>query len=147
MKAILIAILAIAIAASESGCVGVRNVNEQDYAKLIDFGQDGVVVLISKREWEGFWGPEGYIGLVKRQYRAGLHGMGPVFVNPRFQDNPPDIHCIGTVTLDREHEKVIIDMRRILSKPGEPERTRPHPANGAYRIESTRRADPDEHPF
>jgi hypothetical protein len=107
---------------------------------LIVFGPGKVDVLITHRAWGGFWGPEGYIGYEQRHYRAGLRGIGPTFTNPSFQDNPPDIRCAGTITLDHEHNQVVIKMRRITSRSGEPERSKPHPASGAYIIQSTRQA-------
>ena len=83
-------------------------------------------------------GPDGYTGHHKVTYWAALAGSGPTFVNPHFADVPQEYHCIGAINVDLDHKLVSIDMRRIVSKPGEPEETRPHPANGVHRIEKIR---------
>lgn len=132
------AMLAVAAICLLPGCVGTRDNEQHDHADIVDYGSRGIDVEITKRMWDGFWGAEGYIGYKNEHYKAGLQGDGPVFINPPFQDNPPDIYCIGTITVDRQHGKVTVNMRRIVSKPGERQRTQPHPANGTYPIESTR---------
>jgi hypothetical protein len=68
-----------------------------------------------------------------------------VFIDPKFQDNPGHFSCVGTITLDREHKRVSVNMRRIVSGPGKPVRTKAHPANGTYPIESVTPAKPDLH--
>ena|SRR5882757_570438 len=127
-----------------TGCAGSREPNNRDHAELVEHPSGKIEVVITKWQWEGFWGSEGYIGSRPNHYSAILSGNGPVFNNPSFIDNPPTIRCVGTITLDREHKKVIVNMRRITSKPGESERTKPHPANGTYPIESTRNAKAGE---
>ncbi len=36
--------------------------------------------------------------------------------------------------IDKKNKKVIVDLQRIVSKPGEPEKLEPSPANGTYPI-------------
>src|SRR6266487_437349 len=135
--------LAIAVLFVLTGCASSRSENSRNHIDLIEYAPGKIDVRITRRQWGGFWGPEGYIGYEKEHYRAGLRGSGRTFTNPEFQDNPPG-RCIGTITLDREHNKVIVNMWRVVSKPGEPLRTKAHPANGTYPIASTRKATPGE---
>jgi len=123
-----------------TGCTGTGNPKPHDYADLIVYGPEKMDVLITHQQWGGIWGPEGYIGYEQGHYRAALRGPGPTFIDPKFQDNPPSTACVGSITLDREHKRLAIDMRRIVSRPGEPQRTKAHPASGTYVIESTRHA-------
>jgi hypothetical protein len=134
-------ILAIAALTLLTGCVG-PSPQERNHVDLVEYESGKVDVLITRRLWDGFWGSDGYIGYRPNHFRAGLRGNGPTYTNPIFQDTEPSINCIGSITLDREHNKVIVDMRRIVSKLGQPEQTRRHPANGTYSIESTREAMP-----
>lgn len=90
---------------------------------------------INCHQWDGFWGPEGYTGYRYLTYWATLDGTGPVFHNPHFEDMPPDFRCIGDIILDMEHHEVTLRMRRIISKPGESQRTVRHPANGTYHFD------------
>jgi len=93
---------------------------------------------IAIERWEG-WGPEGYAGYHSSSYWAALEGDGPIFVNPRLVGGAGD-RCIGTITLDKEHNDVTINMMRIVSAPGGPLRTTPHPANGTHKIDLVRKA-------
>lgn len=144
MQKLSLLIAVIAIHCLFVGCAGrgVRNADYQDHVDLIEYETGKIDVLITKRLWRGFLGPEGYMGYLPEHFRAGLRGNGPTFVNPLFEDNPPDIHCVGTISLDREHNQVIVKLRRIVSREGETERTVPHPANGIYIIQTTRKARP-----
>jgi hypothetical protein len=125
------------------GCASNDKQEAHDYADLIVYGPEKVVVRFKHRYWAGFWGPEGYIGYRYSEYRAWLRGTGPSFRNPEFHDDPPG-QCIGTITLDREHNRALMDMRRVTSQPEKPERTKRHPANGTYIIRSIRQAKGDE---
>src|SRR5260221_13589992 len=73
---------------------------ECDHAILFESGPGKLLLAVSRTQWEGFWGPEGYIGNQQTGYWAALEGGGPVFINPHFQDNPSTFHCVGTITLD-----------------------------------------------
>jgi hypothetical protein len=126
------------------GCSGPVDNNICTDADIIEHGPDQIEIRFCKRSWGGVVGPHGYVGFITTGYGAALEGKGPIFVNPKFQDNPPDSRCIGIITLDRIHNRVIVDMQRIMSKPGEPEQTKPHPANGTYVVKSVRKAMPDE---
>ena len=97
------------------------------------------MLAVARREWVGIWGPEGWVGYRNEGYWITLNGKGPVFTNPDFYDDPPEYHCIGEVTLDLEHKRVTLAMRRVVSKPGQAVRTRRHPANGTYEIESVKK--------
>jgi hypothetical protein len=69
-------------------------------------------------------------------YWMNLTGDGPVYNDQAIhEDNgyPPLCH-LGTITIDKKNKKVIIDLQRIISKPGEPVKTEPSPANGTYPI-------------
>ena len=72
-------------------------------------------------------------------YGVALIGNGPVYIDPPFVGDFP-FRCVGSVILDCEHNRVTMNMRRIVSKPGTPERTKPQPANGIYPIVSVRQA-------
>jgi hypothetical protein len=113
-----------------SGCA----TKHPDDIRLIERGAGVSTLNINRARWEGFLGPDGNPGYVYWTYYATLDGDGPIYVNPPFQDMPSDFKCIGTITLDREHKLVTVNMRRIISAPGQPVRTRSHPANGTYKI-------------
>jgi hypothetical protein len=144
MKQFSILTAATAIICLLPGCAGTRDNSNHEHADLIVYGPGHVDIEITKRSWAGFWGPEGYVGYQDEHYAAGLRGSGPAFVNPTFIDNPPSFRCVGTIILDREHNKIVVDMRRIVSKSGEPEKAKPHPANGTYLIKTMREARPGE---
>jgi hypothetical protein len=144
MKALPQIALVSAMAMLLFGCASSRNSDPQDHCTLIESGPEKLLLAVNPREWGGFWGIHGYIGYEHIGYWAALAGPGPEFINPHFQDNPASFRCIGTITLDREHNKVTLNMRRIVSEAGSPQRTKPHPANGTYSIELIRKAKPDE---
>ena len=127
-----------------SACMSGKPNATNRYVDLVDRGLAGLDVLITREEWGGFWGPEGYIGFQTRDYRANLVGNGPVYTNPWFADDPPSIRCVGTITIDRERGVVMVNMRRVVSNTGERERTKAHPANGTYLIRSTRKGKDDK---
>jgi hypothetical protein len=120
--------------------VGCASTEHQDHVTLIEVGPDKQLLLVTKRYWAGLWGPEGYIGHENATYWIALSGPGPTFVNPHFEGSRFGAGCIGTVVLDREHHRVSLDMRRVISKDGTVNRTKPHPINGAYAIDSVRKA-------
>jgi hypothetical protein len=118
-----------------AGCAGDRTADGAFHVTLVKKGPGKMTLEITRHEQVIVTGPDGYMGSRKVTYWAALAGDGPTFVNPHFADSPTEYHCIGSITLDTSHELVSIDMRRIVSKPGEPEETAPHPANGVYHIE------------
>jgi len=136
-------ILSVLILTLMVGCVAPSHPKARNGAVLIEQGPGEIELRFWKRSWGGIFGVHGYVGYVTHSYAAALEGSGPIFTNPRFQDNP-GFHCLGTIVLDREHNQVTINMRRIVSMQGEPERAKPHPANGTYTIESVRKAKADE---
>lgn len=127
-----------------TGCVGASNRHVCDGAQLIEHGAAGTELRFCHRYWGGILGPHGYVGYQTTGFGAALEGVGPTFTNPRFQDNPPDFQCVGSITLDLEHNRVVVAMWRVIPVPGKPDRKKAHPANGTYRIESVRKAMPDE---
>ena len=114
-----------------SGCA----TKHPDNVRLLETQPGRMLLDINKSRWEGFVGPDGNPGYMYRVYCATLEGDGPTFINPPFEDSPSDFKCVGTITLDRAHKLVTVDMRRITSAPGQPQQTRPHPANGTYKID------------
>lgn len=122
-----------------AGCVNSFDNNTGQGATLVIHGSGEIELAFCKRSWQGMVTPHGFGGYEYIVYKAALIGEGPIFSDPPFQDNPPDFHCFGTITLDREHREVTVNMRRGLSKKGE--KTRPHPANGTYRVTSERDAN------
>jgi hypothetical protein len=128
-----------------AACVGTQPTADNDHAELVEFGADKVEVKIETKEWGGIFGIHGFVGYQHEEYVATLVGKGPMFTNPEFLDNPPTNRCIGTITLDRQHSRVTVNMWRIISEPGEPEKTELHPANGTYPIQSIRQASPLEY--
>lgn len=136
MKTILILMVAMGLA----GCRA-RQMPDQDYhVVMLRHGPGKVVLEITRHTPQMVGGEEGYKIQKRVTYKAALAGNGPTFENPHFADNPPEYHCVGTISLDLEHDMVRIEMRRIVSKPGEPEETEPHPANGMYQIEKIKKA-------
>ncbi|HVV71338.1 MAG TPA: hypothetical protein VHI52_07545 [Verrucomicrobiae bacterium] len=114
------------------------------HVTLIQVSDNRSLLSIAIGERVGIWGPEGYVRSRTAGFWAALEGAGPVYINPHFQDDSSDFPCIGSITVDRDHNKVTLDMHRVLSKPGEATRTKPHPANGTYGIEAIRKARPEE---
>jgi hypothetical protein len=106
-----------------------------DHVELLESGPGEFSLAICKQQWGGLFGPEGFVGYQTWTYWAILKGEGPIFVNPKFTDMPSDYQCIGTITLDKAHNVVIVKMSRIVSSPGSPLQTKPHPANGTYKID------------
>jgi hypothetical protein len=69
-------------------------------------------------------------------YWVNLTGEGPVYHDQAIhEDNGyPTPRQLGTISIDKKNKKVIIDLQQLVSKPGEPLKTEPSPANGTYRI-------------
>lgn len=126
------------------GCVSAKNKTQNGQVALVLFAPGKQLLSIAKREKVGIWGPEGYVGSRTAGYWAALEGDGPVFVNPHFQDDSSDLPCVGTIALDMARRTVTLDLHRVVSRPGEAKRTKPHPANGMYHIETVRDARPGE---
>jgi hypothetical protein len=129
MRTILILIAGIFLA----GCAVPKD--NDFHVELVRQGPKKSMLEISRREPVDVADTNGYTAFHKVTYWAALAGEGPTFVNPHFSDVPEEYHCIGSISLDLAHEVVNIDMQRIVSKPGEPEETKPHPANGFHRLE------------
>ncbi len=142
MRQLMISLVLVSMASV--GCLSSKDSKQREQVVLIRKAPGKQLLSIAKRERVGIWGPDGYVGYRTAGYWAALDGNCPTFVNPHFQDDSSDFRCIGTITIDTEHRKVTIQMRRVLSMPGEPERIQPHPANGTYSIETIRDARPEE---
>ena len=127
-----------------TGCIGSSANNVCDGVQLIEHGAIGIELRFCHRYWGGIMGPHGYVGYQTSSYVAALEGVGPTFINPRFQDNPPDFRCVGSITLDRKNNRVVVAMWRVITAPGKPDQKKAHPANGTYNIESVRKGMPDE---
>ena len=138
MKPLVLVFLALLL--SVSGCVTSSNPYNHDRVELIEVAPEVAWLEINHIQWIGI-NMHGYDGFRTTVYWAKLVGSGPTFTNPEFKDS---FRCIGTITLDREHHRAIINMRRIRSQDGEPLRTEAHPANGTYRIELLRKYQPGD---
>lgn len=127
-----------------AGCAGYNSADNSFHVKLVRNAPEKMMLEISRQEPFAVAGSDGYVGHHKVTYWAALAGTGPTFVNPHFADSPAEYHCLGSITVDLDHSLVSINMRRIVSKPGEPEQAEPHPANGVHRIEKIRNSKHDE---
>lgn len=87
--------------------------------------------------WDPIIGPDGFGGPREGYFFwSNLAGEGPVYRDPELHENGllhPYRHR-GTITIDKKDMKVIIDLQRVVSKTGEPERLEPSPANGTYPV-------------
>jgi len=110
----------------------------EKYAEM-KVGDNGrLQVLIWEDVWQGLFTSHGFGGYIHNMYYwSTLSGDGPVYVNPKLNKNglrSEQYEHRGTITVDQKDKKLIIDLQRIVSKAGEPERLEPSPANGTYRI-------------
>jgi hypothetical protein len=127
-----------------AGCAHADDLSK-NHVELFEVKSNIVILSIQHREWSGLFGPHGFGGFENVGYWATLEGAGPKFTNPKFDDNPHGIHCVGTIVLDREHNRVTIDMQRIiLSESGKTNQIKSHPANGTYRITSVKTREPEK---
>ncbi|MEJ1974202.1 MAG: hypothetical protein WDM96_17615 [Lacunisphaera sp.] len=98
----------------------------------------GTVYLeIAAKLWDPIIGPDGFGGpRTGYNYWTNLAGVGPVYRDPDLAENGrlEWSHHRGTIMIDKKNKKVIVDLQRIVSKPGEPEKLEPSPANGTYPI-------------
>ena len=108
----------------------------QKYATLENLATDKVKLEIKDTRWTPLVGPSGFGGNKESLYFwATLEGAGPVYQNPELHENGPNFYqSLGTITVDRKKGTVTIELNRVLSKAGEPQRTEPSPANGTYAI-------------
>ena len=107
--------------------------------KLIPVSEkNGTICLqISATSWYPIVGPDGFGGPREGyMYWTNLVGDGPIYRDPELNesDRLQQSNYRGTITIDKKHKKVIIDLQRIVSKPGEVEKLEPSPANGTYPI-------------
>jgi hypothetical protein len=97
-----------------------------------------VCLKIMAKLWEPLITADGGVGGPREgyEYWANLVGEGPEYRDPDLAENGhfEFSHNQGTITMDKKNNKVIIDLQRIISKPGEPLKTEPSSANGTYRI-------------
>ena len=113
--------------------------SERDEAVLIDFGAGRLLLKINKREWAGLWGPEGYVGYRYRTYYAGLEGDGPFYTDPPYEELSDYKHFVGTITIDRERNRVIVKIKRVMLG-----RETTDPGSGTYAIKTVRKPGPHE---
>lgn len=96
-----------------------------------------ICLQISATSWYPLVGPDGFGGPREGyMYWTNLSGEGPVYRDPEFNesDRLHQSNYRGTIAIDKKHNRVVIDLQRIVSKPGEPEKLEPSPANGTYPI-------------
>ena len=108
------------------------------YAELRLGSDDKTEILLRADIWRGLFTPHGFRAYdYYISYWATLHGAGPEYNNPKLNKNglsSEQFNHVGTIKLDLEKKRVIIDLQRIVSKLGEPQKTEPSPANGTYPI-------------
>lgn len=127
-----------------SGCATPKPKDVSFHVTLLRKGPGKILLELARREPITVPGPDGYTGWHKVSYWAALAGDGPTYFNPHFADVPQEYHCTGQIVLDLDHRLISVDMHRIVSKPGEPERTEPHPANGVHPIEKIKNGHPGD---
>ena len=88
-------ILICMLAMAGGGCVTEKGDASNTQCILVEKEPGKLLLGVSKREWGGLYGPEGYVGHHYVAYWAALEGAGPQYVNPHFQDNPSEFKCIG----------------------------------------------------
>lgn len=120
--------------------------NKADWFATVENGGPGKLTPVERKvgtlclkinvtEWVPLLGPDGLGGRrTGYRYWTILEGNGPVFRDPDLHqsDRLHSFNHRGTITIDEKGRKVIIDLQKIVSKPGEPERLEPSPANGSY---------------
>lgn len=118
------------------GCQTAPTESEK-YAELRDRGSDSLQVLIVADQQEGVFTVHG-LGrgnLTGLYYWVTLSGPGPTYADPKLYINSnTQFRHVGTITVDRGKRQVVIDLKRVVSKPGEPEKLELSPANGTYPI-------------
>lgn len=139
MKMLMKALTALVFVGSVCGCAS-NTTQLKKYAELRIDNNEKMQLLICYDEWLGVVTVHGYGGYAHGiDCWAALIGKGPVYVDPIFHENapiPPQTYR-GTITIDREHQQAIIDLRRVISNPGDPERLEAISANGTYPIRRT----------
>jgi hypothetical protein len=102
-----------------------------------------ICLEIQARYREPLFGVEGFGGSGEEiQYWANLEGQGPVYRDPEVYRNGGGLSWKarhrGTITVDRSKKLVVIDLNRIVSDLGEPEKLEPSGVNGSFRIREWR---------
>ena len=94
-----------------------------------------VCLKIMAKSWIPLIGPDGLGGPREGYlYWTSLVGDGPIYPDPAFNDGLNESRYVGSIAIDKQNKKVVIDLQRIISKPGETQKTEPSPANGSYAI-------------
>src|SRR2546423_15444304 len=93
-------LLALILLVVLTGCTSTAERKECKSADLVEYSPTERELRYCKRLWGGIVGPDGYVGFKSVGYLALLEGPGPVFVNPRFQDNPGDYRCTGIIQMN-----------------------------------------------
>ena len=98
-------------------------------------------IMIREDIWRGFFTINGYGGYAHNiYYWSTLVGSGPIYNNPRLiQNGDAQFTHRGTITVEVVNKTAVIELERIVSKPGETERLELSPANGTYRIKKINR--------
>jgi len=107
------------------------------YVEISQGAEGKFQVLLCTKEWLGVLTPEGYGGSARNVYYwATLQGPGPEYLNPLLHENSgaPAREHYGHIVVDRKRNQVLIDLMKVVSGVGEPERRESSPANGTYPI-------------
>jgi hypothetical protein len=96
-----------------------------------------ICLQICSTNWEPLFGPDG-LGGPREGYDVwtNLQGEGRIYRDPELHESnlARPFPARGTIRMDEAHKKVIVDLQRIISKPGEPEKLEASSANGTYPI-------------
>lgn len=123
-------------------CIGyqIQTSEPKRYVELRTDLSGRMQVLVRADVWRGIFTIHGFGGYAHNiYYWATLTGDGSYYTDPVLHQNSPiprEVHR-GTITVDRIGKRVVIDLKRVVSKPGEPEKLESSPANGTYPIKKT----------
>jgi hypothetical protein len=106
--------------------------------EIVCFGTDRRLLTITRQEWDGGFGPDGYVGYRAHNYDIKLLGLGPEFTNPWVrEDRSPSTTFSGTVALDITNMQVTLN---ILKTPFGSKRSERF-MDGTYEIDAVRDAN------
>ncbi len=124
-----------------TGCSTSRE--SKTHVELVRFGSDRRLLTIIRQEWDGAFGPHGYTGYREHYYDIKLVGNGSLFSNPAIrEDRSPSSVYHGTVALDMENMRAILNIQKI--SPDLNETNRNLSISGKYKIDSVRDATPTD---
>ena len=113
-----------------------RSDPKNKYAEIRLTSTNRFQVLICANKWQGLFTAHGFGGYKYCiLYWSTLDGSGPIYKNPVFHKNDIEqFDHIGTIEISRDRKQLVINLERITSKLGGPQKTEPSPANGTYKI-------------